>query len=564
MRRRITWYLGRKESENMEDNNRIGMLKVLGDIRIKPMSLFKAGLYTLAILLVYRSALYQMVFNGWSDEDYSYSYLIPLIVLYLVWEKRAILSKLQPAPSWVGIAPLALGIGFYWLGELGGEFYTLYFSFWLVVVAALWIHLGWEKVKNIWFALIMMFAMFPFPNFINFNVTFQLRLISSRLGVWMLHLYGMSAYREGNIIDLGFTQLQVVDACSGLRYVIPLMVLSVLLAYWYKAHWWKRLFLFLSSIPLAIFVNGFRIAATGVLYSMIGAQAAEGFFHAFSGWLIFLFAIPFLLFEMWVLRWVPPKGKMGDGSGEMGEEKIDGRGEIASAREMGAEERKPVGSRGRGRVSSLLQPVFVVAIALLALTFVLSKTVDFREKVPIKKPLASFPMQLGEWTGDREQMEQQYIDALHFTDYAMADYVNARKRSINFYTAYYETQRKGETTHSPETCLPGSGWEFKEAGATQVPLGNGKFMRINRAFMEKTGAKELTYYWFAQRGRILTNLYQVKLYSFWDALTKHRTDGALVRLITPVYENEKVEEAEARLEGFTKEIVPVLKEYIPE
>jgi EpsI family protein len=105
---------------------------------------------------------------------------------------------------------------------------------------------------------------------------------------------------------------------------------------------------------------------------------------------------------------------------------------------------------------------------------------------------------------------------------------------------------------------------FREAGATTIPLEQGGSITINRAFIEKTGAKELTYYWFAMRGRVLTNLYQVKIYSFWDALTKHRTDGALVRLITPVYNNERLDEAEARLRGFTKEIVPVLKEYIPE
>ena len=192
------------------------------------------------------------------------------------------------------------------LGELAGEYFTLYMSFWFAVVGLVWLHLGWEKIKTMWFSLVMMLAMFPFPNFITTRITFQLRLISSKLGVWMLHIYGMSAYREGNVIDLGFTQLQVVDACSGLRYVMPLMVLSLLLAYWFKAHWWKRVVLFLSSIPLAIFVNSFRIAATGVLYSMFGAQVAEGFFHGFSGWLIFMFAIPCLLLEMWVLREVPP------------------------------------------------------------------------------------------------------------------------------------------------------------------------------------------------------------------------------------------------------------------
>jgi exosortase D (VPLPA-CTERM-specific) len=533
------------------------MLKTIEAARIRPMSWVKAGLYAIVIFLVYKSALLQLVSHDWAFEDYSHSYLVPFIVLYLVWEKRKPLATVQSRLSWSGLIPFALGIALFWLGDLGGEFYTLYVSFWLVVVALLWIHLGWQKIKTIWFALIMVFAAFPFPNFVNTRAILRLKLISSQLGVWMLHTYGMSAYREGNVIDLGFTQLQVVDACSGLRYILPLMVLSVLLAYWFRAHWWKRIILFLSAIPLAIFVNAFRIALTGILYSVFGAAVAEGFFHGFSGWLIFLFCIPILLLEMWILRRLPPRRSRDDGGGDS----PDLRSSYSTGSRLDAS--NPTLEIGSSK-PSFFQPVFITAMVLLVSTAVLSGTVEFREKTPIKKPLSSLPLAMGEWSGSKEQMEQEFVDELHFSDYAMVDYRNDRGQTVNFYTAYYESQRKGYATHSPETCLPGNGWIFREAGAADIPVGPGKSMRINRAFIEKTGTKELTYYWFAQRGRILTSLYQVKIYSFWDALTKHRTDGALVRLITPVYERESVGDAETRLQGFTKAIVPVLKEYIPE
>ena len=214
--------------------------------------------------------------------------------------------------------------------------------------------------------------------------------------------------------------------------------------------------------------------------------------------------------------------------------------------------------------SPLLDPKFVVVVVLLLGTLIASRTIDFREKVPIKKPLKEFPAQVGEWSGKREAMEQIFLDSLTLSDYTIMNYGDGRGRSINFYTAYYESQRKGESIHSPETCLPGGGWVFREAGGTDVSLGDGHAMRVNRAFMEKSGARQLTYYWFSMRGRVLTNLYQAKVYTFWDALTRRRTDGALVRLITPVYENEGVGDAEARLQGFTRAIVPVMREYIPE
>ena len=144
-------------------------------------------------------------------------------------------------------------------------------------------------------------------------------------------------------------------------------------------------------------------------------------------------------------------------------------------------------------------------------------------------------------------------------------YQNDTGKSLNFYTAYYETQRKGESIHSPETCLPGSGWEFKKAGRLTLPLKapNGKPMRVNRAFMEKGAYKQLSYFWFPQRDRILTNGYELKIYNFWDALTRQRTDGALVRLITPIYPDEEVKDADVRLLSFTKEVVPILNEYLP-
>jgi len=149
--------------------------------------------------------------------------------------------------------------------------------------------------------------MFPLPSFLYNKISLRLQLISSQLGVGLLQVYGMSAYREGNVIDLGFTQLQVVGACSGLMYLISLIILSILIAYFYKERLWKRAVIIISSIPVSIIMNSFRIAMTGILYEVWGAKVAEGFFHGFSGWLIFLVAIGIMLGEMWILNRIGPK-----------------------------------------------------------------------------------------------------------------------------------------------------------------------------------------------------------------------------------------------------------------
>jgi exosortase len=164
---------------------------------------------------------------------------------------------------------------------LGGEYLTLYISFWFVIVGLCWIHLGSQKIRTIAFALFMALTMFPLPNFLYNKISVRLQLISSKLGVSLMQLYGMSAHREGNVIDLGFTQLQVVEACSGLRSLMSLVVLGLLVAYFFRASFWKQALLLCSTVPISILANSTRLALTGIIYEIRGRGVAEGFLHGF-------------------------------------------------------------------------------------------------------------------------------------------------------------------------------------------------------------------------------------------------------------------------------------------
>jgi EpsI family protein len=179
---------------------------------------------------------------------------------------------------------------------------------------------------------------------------------------------------------------------------------------------------------------------------------------------------------------------------------------------------------------------------LLGATLGFSHGVEFREKVPISQPFELFPLQVGEWTGTRELMEKRFVDSLDLSDYVIVNYRNPSGRQINLYVAFYESQRKGESIYIPGTC----GWLFRKAVRLDVDMGDQSLggFPVNRALMQKMEQTQLVYYWFPQRGRILTNAYELKFYAFWDALTRQRTDGALVRLITPVYEGEEDKQAE--------------------
>lgn len=512
-----------------------------------PALICAASSLVLFMLLFYPA--YRVLWSSWQREDNNYCYFVPLIVLYLLWEKRAALQSVPAVSSWAGFAPFLFGIACYWLGELGGEFYTIYLGSWFVLTGFVWICLGWHKLKIAAFPLLFLITMFPFPRFINNNLTLQLKLLSSKMGVAMMHWYGLAAYREGNVIDLGFTRLQVVDACSGLRYFFPLIVLSILLAYYFRAPLWKKVVLVLSAVAVSVITNGMRIASVGILYQFWGPAVAEGFFHDFSGWFIFMFSLGLLLLEMWLLKRLFPALP-----------------EVARVHDAPAYWGASSGLTARdGKVAVIsVVPRFLAAVAVLGATLALAHGVEFREKVPIKKSFAQFPEKVGEWTGIRRELEQLFRDALEFSDYVIIDYTNREGKNVNFYTAYYETQRKGGSIHSPASCLPGSGWELKESGNVTVPSGDGRGgIRVRRAFMQMGGKTDLVYYWFPQRGRILTDIYEMKFFTFWDALTRQRTDGALVRVITPVYQDEGVEAAEARLQAFTRQIVPVLDACLP-
>lgn len=517
------------------------------------MSWIKGTMYALLLFGIYYSSFTWLVTHDWTRSDYSYASLIPLVVLYLIWDKRDKLASIPSVGSWKGLIPLVFGLALFWLGELGGEYFTIYLSSWFLLVGLCWIHLGWEKIKSIAFAFLMIIAMFPIPHFLYNKLSVKLQLISSQLGVTIIRLYGMSAYREGNVIDVGFTKLEVIGACSGLRYLISLIVLGLLLAYFLKVRFWKRLILVLSTIPLAILSNGIRIGLTGILYKLIGPQAAEGFFHDFSGWFIFMFSLCLLLPLMWILKKLPPSEATGP-SEQTGTC-------VQSSKQNNPQPKRHKASGKR----AFLHPLFIIALILLGATLVFSYSVNFREKIPIKKSFAEFPLQLGQWTGTQEALGEKFLDTLNLSDYVLINYKNSKNKLVNFYVAYYESQRKGESIHSPATCLPGSGWIFKQAGAVNLPIENssGDTMLVNQAVMEKLGQKQLAYYWFSQRGRILTNAYQLKIFAFWDALTKHRTDGALVRIVTDVDEYETIEQAQERLQAFTQLIIPLLEEYIP-
>ena len=512
------------------------------------LPMLAGSLVFLALAAIMYQSTMTYLLSKWAQDDFTYSYFIPLVVGYLIWEKRAELVNEPARRTWVGLLPALLGILFYWMGELGGEFTIMFISLWLLAVGALWSIFGWRKLRVIGFPVFLILVMVPPPALLYGSLTLRLKLISSQIGVLMLQVCGLSAYREGNVIDIGFTKLQVVDACSGLRYFFPLIVLGILLAYFFRGALWKKIVIVVSTIPISIVTNSMRIASVGILYQFMGPAAAEGFFHDFSGWFIFMISLGILLLEMVLLKQFMPE--------RVGTIHRDRHSAAASP------SHPPLQKSYSGPFRYVSAP-FLIIMLLMGTTAAGVHGVSDRGRTPLNKPFSQFPDAVGSWTAKKQALEKMYLDALELNDYLLADFRNGRGELVNCYVAYNDFQSKGKASHSPSSCLPGSGWELKEPDKMLVDDGAGRLVKINRAMMVMGNDRRLTYYWFDQRGRILTDLYQIKLFNIVDSVTLNRTDGALIRLITQLAENETPAMADVRMKAFLQQFYPTLNSFLP-
>lgn len=490
--------------------------------------------------------------EAWLEDNNSHGPFIPLIALFIIWLRWPMLQTVELRGAWWGPWIVAAGLFVYLVGEFSAMYAVVHGSLWMVIVGLLVCAIGLSGVRLLAFPLTYLLAAIPPPTFLQYELSSHLQLWSSALGVGVLHLIGVTAYREGNVIDLGPIQLQVVEACSGLRYLFPLTALTLLAAYLYRESLWKRAILVLSSIPISILLNGLRIGVIGVLVGTYGQTAAEGFTHFFEGWIFFVASLTLLCLEMWILARIGSSTPGRSFAELIGLPTLDVTTPFQSA--MSA-----------ARIA--LVPV-VVGGGLLALAAVAAPVVtpdEFPSSLA-RQPLVDFPSQLGGWKGVSTAMERQYLDALALDDYVLADYSAADQRPVNVYVAYYQSPKKGRSSHSPRQCIPGGGWEitsFESMAITSVS-GAVAAWSVNRVVTQKDGHKQIVYYWFKQRDRWIASEYLVKFFLFWDSLTRRRADGALVRLSSTVHAGESEAIVDDRLRALAGLVTPLLSHYVPD
>ncbi len=269
------------------------------------------GTMVAAFCLLYFRPFVDLVGIWLSDENVSHSLLLIPITAWLVWSRRARLVATPRRPTTVGLVLVIGSLLMLLVGTAGVEFFLMRVSAVGVIVGGILYLAGWGWLRVLLFPIGLTALVIPIPPVLFYQLTFPLQVVATKFGVVALQFLGIPVFREGNVIWLAHTTLEVTEACSGIRSLLSLFTLAVLYGYFTDPRLPARVAIALSSIPIAIIANGLRIAGTGVAAQYISPSMATGFFHAFSGWTMFLTSAVMLMAVTRALKMLPARPHRG-------------------------------------------------------------------------------------------------------------------------------------------------------------------------------------------------------------------------------------------------------------
>ncbi|MGG7566216.1 VPLPA-CTERM-specific exosortase XrtD [Rhodovulum sp. DZ06] len=504
-----------------------------------PLGLFWLVLALVGAGLVFLPGL-EVLLWAWQRAEYSHGPLIPLLSGFLLLRQ---LKEIPEAPGaktdrWPGVAAMVFALLIGLLGLLAHIGDIAAYALILWIGSLFLISFGWKVGKTLWPPVLHLVFMLPLPGTIYYKTATSLQAVSSEIGVWALQMLGTPVFLDGNIIDLGVYKLHVAEACSGLRYLFPIMSFSYIFAVLYRGPTWHKAVLLLSAVPIAVLMNSFRIALVGLMVNHYGIEHAEGLSHFLEGWVVFLTCIIILFGLAALMLRMQPAPRMS----------------LSEALDLDLHAVWPEFIRIRHvRPSPALISGAVLTLGLAAAWWL----APAREVSQVDRaPLTEFPRTVDAWrtTGPPRMLDPKVEQVLGADDYISLTYAQAGERNtIEFFSAWYLDQSKGGI-HSPEVCLPTGGWEMSSINTVDIgpQLGVAEEFNVNRAVIRKGLSQMLVYYWFEQTGRHIASDYWAKAMLIYSGVVEGRTDGALVRLTTPIASNETEAQADARVMSFLK------------
>lgn len=499
-----------------------------------------------AVLLVgvlYWDAIVNLWTRWGEQQELSHSYFIPLISLWLIWTNRKAVTASLGAPSAAGLGLLVFSGLLLLLGQLTHIFLLQHLGLVIAIAGLVAGFGGVSLLRATAVPIAFLFFAVPPPYWVITILSWKFQQMSSVLGVLMIQAMDIPAYLSGNIIDLGDYKLQVAEACSGLRYLFPFLSLGVMTAYLYRSALWRKLVIVGATIPITIVMNSLRIAATGALVQAYGVEHAEGALHFFEGWVVFLFCLAGLFGIVAALAFFSKPR----------------RGPLAA---LGAPDLAPVPP---SRNATPRTAMAALLIGVLALTLGLSQFASTDTLViPARRAFAGLPAEFPDWRAEIRPIDPEVAEQLAADDAIVVNLASPDGALVNVYLAYLDAQRDGRSWHSPRQCIPGGGWRITSHDIVKRAASNGREMSYNRLIIQQRDVRQLVYYWYDQRGRKMANEFVMKFWLIFDAVTKKRSDGAMVRLITPIHNEAGLDEAEATLDAMMARLEAFLPDYVPD
>jgi exosortase len=272
-----------------------------------PPMLWQTAVIGGLLLWLYLPTLSHLVGQWWSDPNFSHGFFVPLFSAFVIWQERSRLTGIALRPTWWGIPFLGVGLCLLVLGQMGAELFLSRLSLLIVLAGLIILFLGWSFFRALLFPWAFLFLMIPIPAIVFNLVTFPLQLLASKVASVTLPWMGVPVLREGNVILLPAMALEVAEACSGIRSLMSLATLAVIYGYLMERRTAVRVFLALASVPIAVAANSLRIVGTGLLVQYWDPEKAQGFFHEFSGWLIFMVSLVMLYLLHRIVRIIWPE-----------------------------------------------------------------------------------------------------------------------------------------------------------------------------------------------------------------------------------------------------------------
>lgn len=520
---------------------------------VRQAGLFQAwGVFWLAVAVLGAGVFFQTgvgtLLEAWSTPEYSHGPLIPVLssFLFLRQLKRVPVNDGPVADRTAGFVVMLAAV---LLGAFGRAIQISDFAAYAIILwigGLLLLSFGWKTGRHFWPPVLHLVYMLPLPGVLYYGLSTYLQGVSSQLGVYFLNLMAVPVFLDGHIIDLGVYKLQVAEACSGLRYLFPILSFSYVFSVLYRGPLWHKAVLLISAAPITVFMNAVRIAIAGAVVDQYGIAFVEGLTHFMEGWVIFITCVLILFALARLMLLLHPEKKS-----------------LVEALDLETDGLWPQFTRLR-----LIRPsAHLIVIALIMAGGATAWQVIPQRALYVvhREPFYAFPRELDGWTSSAPQrLDSATEQVLRADDYYAVSLTRPGIAApVDFFTAWYKDQMKGGT-HSPTVCLPAAGWEIAQIGQINSPAGTpGTPFTLNRVIIQKGLQRMMVYYWYDQQGISTASSYYAKLILTLAKVRSGRADGALVRLITPIQDGESDAVAEARLKAALKAVVVPLPRFVP-